>query len=230
MAAIDKTYVNKEEFLEVVEWVKKIGKVKLENGHEFSPLEFVSYYDLDDLPELEEYVLWNTPTWYDRWLWNNCPIECVRKYLMDVYDEEDLKEFENWTYESSPQKKRKYTFLKTPKWSFWKSVISSARRKNPWPYPNCTQATFEVSIYPAADEKTGTMINEWAYDEQTKTWGPWNGMLPHNDDYIWQKHHKNIPSKKTILRLAKKWNIPSGYIIKVSPIRFSNTDFVLLVK
>ena len=36
MAAIDKTYVTKQELLEAIDWAKKVGQVEMENGHKFT--------------------------------------------------------------------------------------------------------------------------------------------------------------------------------------------------
>ena len=41
MAAIDKTYTDKEGLIEVIDWCLKVGKCKLENGYRFRPLIFV---------------------------------------------------------------------------------------------------------------------------------------------------------------------------------------------
>ena len=41
MAAIDKTYVNKEELLEAIVWAKQVGEVSLENGYKFYPINFI---------------------------------------------------------------------------------------------------------------------------------------------------------------------------------------------
>ena len=38
MAAIDKTYVTKQELLEAIDWAKKVGQVEMENGYIFRPL------------------------------------------------------------------------------------------------------------------------------------------------------------------------------------------------
>ena len=99
MAAIDKTYVNKEQLLEAIEWAKGVDKATLENGSTFYPLDFIyGYNDLDDPTfwekEREVYVLWNTPIWYDRWLWLNCPLSFVRERLQEQYDEEEARKLQ----------------------------------------------------------------------------------------------------------------------------------------
>jgi hypothetical protein len=106
MAAIDKTYVTKEELLEAITWAAEVDVVTLENGHKFKPLNWIrGYNDFDlnvegfSIKEREPntpYILWNTPTWMDRWLWLNCPLSFVKERLKEVYDRNMLKEFEDW--------------------------------------------------------------------------------------------------------------------------------------
>ena len=53
MASIDKTYVDKDELKEAITWCKNIGLVTLENGYQFTPLNFIlGYNDIDD-PEFD---------------------------------------------------------------------------------------------------------------------------------------------------------------------------------
>ena len=99
MAAIDKTYVNKKQLIEAIDWAKEVGDIILKDGHKFNLLDYIrSYNDIDD-PEFlktdkNSFVLWNTPTWLDEWLWKNCPLLFVREYFKDVYDREII---EKWT-------------------------------------------------------------------------------------------------------------------------------------
>ena len=87
MAAIDKTYTDKNGLIEVIDWCRKVGKCKLENGYTFRPLNFVyGYNELDDnyrpIREQDTYIVWNTPKWFDRWLWLNCPIDFIKDNLI----------------------------------------------------------------------------------------------------------------------------------------------------
>ena len=107
MAAIDKTYVNKEQLLEAISWSKEIGEVTLENGYKFRPLDFISVHDnMENLIDTNEYVLWNTPMWFDRWLWLNCPLPFVQTRLQEQYDSYTLEVFESWTYEEPVNRKK----------------------------------------------------------------------------------------------------------------------------
>lgn len=49
MAGIDKTYVNKEQLLEAIEWAKGVGKATLEDGSTFYPI---------NIYRNKRYILW----------------------------------------------------------------------------------------------------------------------------------------------------------------------------
>lgn len=227
MAAIDKTYVTLEQLQEAISWAKEVGTVELENGYKFQPLNWIyNYNDLDD-PDFwnikrDYYILWNTPQWFDRWLWINCPLEFIRDRLKEQYNEESLGEFENWEYKEQPKRECKYTFLEVPRGKYPKWTMGYARKNNPWP-GNCKQATYMCEIRVPGEEF------EREYNEQVDQWYEIFGMLPCGDSFIWQKYHKRIPSKKAIIRQLNKWNLPKGTKVKLWT-RYVGLDFKILVK
>lgn len=228
MAGIDKTYVNKEQLLEAIEWAKGVGKATLEDGSTFYPINFIcGYNDINDPTfweeEREEYILWNTPTWYDRWLWLNCPLSFVKERLQEQYDEDDLKTFESWTYEEPVNRKKKYTFLEVPKIYGYKWFMNNARYNNRWPC-NSKQLTYYIEVK-CPDEEF-----EREYNEEVGQWYPDFGFLPCHDEFIWQKHHKRIPSRKSIMRQLDKWILPKGTVVTVGCLRYTRLNFKVLVK
>lgn len=228
MAAIDKTYVNKEQLLKAIEWAKEVDKATLENGSTFYPLDFIyGYNDIDDPifweKERKEYILWNTPIWYDRWLWLNCPLSFVRERLQEQYSSDYLEKFESWTYEKPVNRKKKYTFLEVPTGYGYKWFMNNARYNNRWPH-NSKQLTYEIEVK-SPDEKY-----ERGYDEELNQWYPKFDFLPCYGNFIWQRYHKRIPSKKSIMRQLDKWALPKGTIVKVKCFRYINMDFKILVK
>jgi hypothetical protein len=218
MAGIDKTYVNKEQLKEAVEWAKNIGVVTLENGHKFKPLDWIESYNDIYNPEFwnkdyKEYILWNTPYWLDRWLWCNCELLFVRDSLMDVYSDDTLDMIKNWKYTPTPKERRKYVFVKEPSpKKYWKCF--SKHKHARW--------EFHIML-PNALWQAG-------YDEQTKEWHECFEMLPAYDDYFWFHHHKHLPNKKTILRVLRKWNLPKGTRVTLSCFRYGGLDFEIVVK
>lgn len=235
MADIDKTYVTKSELLEAIEWAKKVGIVTAENGYRFEPLAFIHVYnDLDDThyfdEECEEYVLWNTPTWFDRWLWNNCPLEFVRERLMFQYpDEEERKAFENFVFDDPRNRLEKghqhYTFLEVPRWHAHKWFMRHGRKDNPWPNKKEMQ-TYFIEIFAPDNEYAKDLV----YDAQTDAWYNRNDNIPASGNYIWQYYHKNPPTKKSIVRELRRWYIPKGYIVKVYQLKYTGMDFKILIK
>ena len=210
MAAIDKTYVNKEQLLKTIEWAKEVGEVTLENGYKFNPINFIYTYDIDELKDGDTYVLWNTPVWFDRWLWLNCPLSFIKERIQEVYDEDTIKEFENWKYVESVPEKRKYTFLETPLGYGWK-FIANGKGKKPSIY--IFDMTYK-DIY-------------FGYNSQINKWGPMFDMLPYIDEF---ELRNKVLSKKAILRILRKWNIPSGTIVHIKNMHYYGMDYKILVK
>lgn len=214
MACIDKTYVNKKQLIEAIDWCKSIGEVTLENGYKFHPLDFIrGYNDIDDAEffksDRDGFVLWNTPTWFDRWLWKNCPLLFVRERLQEQYGEDNLERFENWVYIKPERRKQHYTFLEVPVGE-WKWLAK--------------QSFYECRV---------SVPNEHfhrRFDAQSKQWYKPFDMLPCDDDYIWREHHKNIPTKKSIIRQLNKWDLPKGAIVEINNFRYRGMDFKILVK
>jgi len=235
MAGIDKTYVTKQELLEAIDWANKVGTVTAENGCTFRPLDYISIYNDFDDPhyfdeEQKEYVLWCTPIWFDRWLWNNCPLEFVRNRLMFQYpDEEDRKAFENFKFDDPKNRLeigyQHYTFLEVPKWHGHKWVMKRGRRKNPWPDKKGMQTYFMEIKAPNND-----FAQDLEYDKETDAWYNRIDHVPTFGDYVWQYWHKNPPTKKSILRELRRWYIPKGYIVRVYQLRYIGMDFKILVR
>lgn len=211
MAAIDKTYVTKKELLETIAWAKEVGEVSLENGYKFYPLNFIcSYNDIDNIEDKDIYVLWNTPSWFDRWLWLNCPLSFIKERIEEVYDEEYIKKFENWKYIEPIKVNRKYTFLETPAGYGWK-FLANGKGKKP-------------SIYIFEIKYKDTYLG---YNWQIDTWGEKFDMLPFRGEFEWRN---KVPSKKAILRLLRKWNLPSGAIVCIKNLHYCGMDYKILVK
>ena len=239
MAAIDKTYTDKNGLIEVIDWCRKVGKCKLENGYAFHPLNFVrEFNELDEnyrpIHKQEEYVVWNTPVWFDRWLWLNCPIDFIKDNLICQYGEDGIKNFEDFVYNDTNNNiclgKQHYTFLKEPKWKTWKWWANNARRNCRYP-GNCKQATLEMEVILPGDKKDW-IKNELRYCHLVDRWYSDFGYMPVDNgtaSYIWQRYHKNIPTKKSIIRKLRHWYFPTGTIVKIKGIRLK-IDWEILVK
>lgn len=228
MAGIDKTYVNKEQAFQIIEWCKSIGEQTLENGYKFNPIDFVLLMYSLDLPNFgyreddTSYCLWNTPTWFDRWLWLNCPFEFIKNRIKEQYSEDYLNKFESFQY--SPQSanphfgKQHYSFLEEPKWYGHKYFMNHGNYDN-------SRAFYEV-IVEFPNHAYGN-----SYDKTTDSWGH-NvfEMLPYEDNYVWNDYHKKSPTKKSIIRQLRKWYLPKGTVVKLVNWRYEALDYKILIK
>ena len=87
MAAIDKTYVNKREYKEVLEFLSSdvYEKMKNEIGFTVKPYKhLMKDFGKDGEKELP---LWNTPTLFDMWLAKNCKLEFIQNRLHEQYSD-----------------------------------------------------------------------------------------------------------------------------------------------
>ena len=132
---------------------------------------------------------------------------------MEVYSDDTLAVFKEWKYIPTPKEKRKFVFTKEPTGkNGWKCF--SKHKYAMW--------RFEIML----------PNEQWEadYDEQTNSWYASFGMLPADDDYHWHNYHKNLPNKKTILRLLRKWNLPKGTKVVLNSYRYNGLDFEIIVK
>jgi hypothetical protein len=83
MAGIDKTYVDYQQYKEVKAFFNKDMKKKQKEdlGYYFGH----ALYKKSDFDDVEERVIWNTPTIVDLWLANNCKLDFVQERLHEQY-------------------------------------------------------------------------------------------------------------------------------------------------
>lgn len=237
MACIDKTYVDADQLKEAIAWVKKVSPIQLENGLHYDILYYVkSYNDIDD-PDFDwnrdQYILWNTPIWFDRWLWVNCPLDFIRRRLQVQYDDATLDEFKSYVYHN-PKDNLKfgcqhYTFLDSPikRGHGYKNYmrIGGVGHKNPY-LNGLKQSIYYMRI----DAPKNSDMPDLKYNAASDTWEEAHGMMPASDDYVWQYYKKRIPNEKSIIRELRRWYIPSGYIVSLKNFTWRGMDFKILVK
>ena len=163
MSAIDKSYGNANQFKEAVDWAKSVGVVTLKNGYKFKPLNSIRAYNDIDNPNFnwneDEYILWNNPYWFDKWLWFNCPLTFVKDIIIEQYGNDEISTWTDAIFDNPKDKldfgKQKYTFLKEPKWRFHKWLMGHGRRDWRWPN-NCQQATYHPRRHRIVQPSSGT--------------------------------------------------------------------------
>lgn len=75
MAAVDKIYGSTEEYDEFYTWV-------VDNNPELQ----MFFYQRDGYRNNKSRPITNFPTWADKWLMKNCPIEFVRERILEQYN------------------------------------------------------------------------------------------------------------------------------------------------
>lgn len=95
MAAIDKTYVTLEQYNVLKEWAKDKICV-LYNGYESPVKNWIIHWEDDSFKESiwgdDTLPCWNTSSWQDRWLYQNCPLDFIQNRLLQQYGEKGLKD------------------------------------------------------------------------------------------------------------------------------------------
>lgn len=211
MAAIDKTYFStKKEYHEIRDWCRSMGRVTDDYGNVFRPLDFMYEYEDSDLAEApgKEYVLWNTPTYFDIWLIRNCPVGFVQQRLYEQYgggwskeaftehnDDDMYEQIKNRTsiYDTYKRNGTKGNLRFSVKWHY------NARFKDDklWWW---IQIEYHDGVH-------------WSYDDETDCW--WTDSEPHP----WNTNtaHRHGPmSMGRLRRLLNKWDLPEGTVVSFS--------------
>lgn len=161
-------------------------------------------------------VLCNTPTYVDIWLIRNCPFEEIQDRLKEQYsggwsktaftdhNEDNLYEqIKNGT--SVYDTFQRNGLGKKAKVKFHNIIGSWCRDKDCWWW-------IEVNPYRISDKRTKFDIgdNPW-YNEDDDMWY-WDKEAMPISSNICHKH--GCLTKKNIVNLIKKWNLPKGTIVK----------------
>lgn len=192
MASIDKTYLKYSDYLILKEWCENT-KLIYDNNVEGSPKDFLRLYTE---PYDGEAPVWNTPYSFDRWLYQNCPLDFIQKRLSEQYKDlsyltKELPKLETGSH---------YTIVSKPKINF--------RYKYNWWIDICPDSGY------------------WFYGDETHAWYTSYSLLPsemmsshaHIRNLTKRKLNRLIKKWKlpigTILRINNRW-VGSDYSIKI---------------
>lgn len=158
-------------------------------------------------------VLWNTPTYVDIWLIRNCPFEEIQNRLKEQYgggwsktaftdynDSDLYEQIKNGT--SIYDTFQRNGLGKKAKIKFHNIVGSWCRNKDCW-------WRIEVNPYWLNNKRTQFESSTW-YNEDDDMWYwsqeamPWTSSSCTKDGCL---------TKKNIVNLIKKWNLPKGSIV-----------------
>ena len=248
MAGIDKTYISDwNQFDTIRNWAIK-QEFALKNGQMIELKDYLYYPDLtkeeweeheiawnQNHPEsIFEIVLWNTPTYVDIWLIRNCPFEFIQNRLKEQYGGGWSKTaFTNYNesnlYEQIKNGTSIYdTFQRNG--LGWKSKVKfHTYYGSPIRDKKCLYQ-IEVNPYWIGEKRTKFDLgdNPW-YNEMDNMWY-WNEeAMPWTCNHMF---YKGYLSKKKIVRMIKRWNLPKGSIVKFecSYKRYRAHDFYCTVE
>lgn len=228
MAAVDKMYVSGKKLREVIGWVREHGPAVFENGHKSDLMYHIKNYNRDivegreEIDDKREYTLWATPVCIDRWLAKNCLLEYIQDSLRHYnYSEETVAEMMAWEYPGPLCKPRSNMRLKVLQQPHFRGLKWYMRNKIPY---------WNISVY-ADTPDSHKWKNNLFYDAQLDTWidNSVSEYMPYTDNEYKIGCFKVI-NLKSLLRLIRYWNIPSGYIVECDQIKYKIPSFKIRVK
>lgn len=137
-----------------------------------------------------EFILWNTPTYFDVWLIRNCPVDFVQKRLKEQYAScyDDIK---NHTSEyDKPRISGSHNFkvikvydskIKDDDIFWWVQIIEEP--KGMW----------------------------YSYSEEDRMWYEYHEC---KDTYTNTVHFRGNISKRKLTRIIKRWDLPKGIVLR----------------
>lgn len=230
MAGIDKTYIKTyNQYKEVCDWCKDII-VTFDNTFvknvSFKPSDYIHEYTEDDfnnLPENGELVLWNTPSYMDKWLIKNCPIDFIQKRLKEQYGD-DYDGIKNGNYETYKRNGLAqyihFKVIKKPHVYRRFSFIYTDRQNKLRVYKDNKMGVWDIRI----KDKDYC----WFYNEQCDYWTNNIEGFPF-DAFTCTLKKKNL-NIKSICRYLRKWNLPAGIKITIDNAYFDDYGWELITK
>ena len=264
MAAIDKTYIsNWEVFDKIRNWARD-QKIPIKVGEPVNLINYMYYPDLtkqewdkwhdeavqyakehyntpehtkeckelygkDWVFDPENYfdvVLWNTPIFVDIWLIRNCPFEEIQDRLKEQYGGGWSKQaFTDHNDESMYDQIKNHT-----------SIYDTYQRNGLGKKARISIKT--VYGRPFRDKKIWWWIDilsfGWWYDDKLNIWSKEEELLPYNTSCCTKI--KGTLTKKNILNLIQKWDLPKGTKLSFEAVysnngkRYSVHKFIVTVK
>lgn len=199
MAGIDKTYTSSyDEYLELKNWIRD-QTVTFYNGYKVRLYDYLWEYTEEDFnfdnPDTELPVF-NTPTWMDIYLIQNCPVQFVQDRMREVRSKEEYEEFK--TMEFPPKFPKHSDEFKQNR----KIKIKTIPKKTKFP------------IHDKAFHGRGYWVEcddyDYWYDTESKTWSNWEHYYPYNTNMV------QLKSLKAIVRHLRKQYLPSGITFTIN--------------
>jgi len=199
----------------------KAGKELYGDDWEFNP---ENYFNV---------ILWNTPTYVDIWLIRNCPFEEIQERLKEQYSGGWSKTaFTNHNHSDMYTQIKEHKSIydtykrnglgKSAKVEFHNIYGSWVRDKKCFWFA-------EVDPYWINEKRTNIDYSDWWYNETDNMWYKSEEAMP----WTCSHYHKiGTLTKKNIINLIKKWDLPKGTIVKFNNSigRYAYHEFYCVVK
>jgi len=213
MAAIDKCYVdNYKDYLEFYNWIKdKIFTTPRGNKIIAKDILYCLTPNAFDKPPVP---IFNSPIYFDNWLYHNCPLKFIQDWLQDRYFRSGYTKGK----ENDVTKE-----LKIPEYTPCTKVkiIKKGFGEKPWKqYNSYTNKKYGVWWVDIRDEN-----GSYWYNEDKDYW-----LLPDESD-VWTTSTCNykLSIKSLIRKIIKTWKLPKNCTVYVSG-RLVGDDWILKTK
>lgn len=169
-------------------------------------------FDKDYCPE---FVLWNTPVYFDIWLIRYCPVEWIQDRLKEQYGG-------GWS---------KTAFTHGAE-SMYQSIKNRTSDYDKYER-NGTRGNLKFTMPQTAKFKDNDIwwwidVDDMWYNDETDEW--WHHNEPHPAYTNVAHKHGNI-SKRKLARILNKWNLPDGTVVRFSGLwhRYEMKKFTITV-
>lgn len=214
MAAIDKTYISDwNEFSKIREWAKH-NPIVLADGtvtNEY-PTDFMYEPDIteEEFKERNGIVLWNTPTYVDRFLYFNCPFETVQNRLKEQYIN-PKEEFEaEIPHIVRKGKDIRFHILKWDGTKYHGNCYISDFTKHSYAWEHWhNRWRMDINPYSQESYKKDGTYEDWSY--YRGTWYRNDEQMPQT--YNGYSFYPSKMNKKIIKNILRKMNLPAGLVI-----------------
>lgn len=240
MAAIDKIYLNYEEYLQFKDWCERQPRLTDKYGQTCTLSYFLYNYKE---PFKGTRPAFMAPCYVDAYIIRNCPLKAVQKELMLNYgywSEERIKELYDWIKEGHQTWATEKDFIIHEDGSITMSINDTCaytQIKNNLIYTKPSENNyipgkhFKISYRynkPYKCKKYWVEVQDpslW-YHEDTDTWDD-------SSDFVFSKWTSNTAfcckTVKALKRKLRKWKLPIGTVVVVSG-RYNIDNFKIVIK
>ena len=208
MAVIDKTYSNRKNYIKFIDWAKD-RYFTCPNGTKLYLNRYIYYKSEDYLNSISDdkmFPILNTSCDVDYFLIKYCPFKFIQDRMLEVYNEEYVKEIVNGTSE--------YDLFKCPE-PGKKLIIERGDLFKHKDYLYLHRKFMIDCEYKGQSIYYSKQINNWLFPYEL---GEWNSSC-----YVFGR------SVKALIRKVKSWKLPAGCVVKAYG-RYVGEEIIIKIK